>query len=319
MPPEVAISCESVGRSFGRGSGARWALRDLSLEIPAGTVYGLLGPNGAGKTTLMRILSTLLLPSAGTARVFGHDVATAPDDVRAHMGLILGGDRGFYARLSGRQNLRYFAALSRLRARDADEAVDAALHAVELVEDGDRSVAEYSRGMRQRLHIARGLITSPDVLLMDEPTIGLDPEHALQVRELVPRLVSEGRTVLLTTHYMLEADELCDQIAILDHGRLVAVGTSADIKRRFALVGVVEFEAAGLERATIARIGTLPGVRHVMTTQDGPYARVRVVHDAGEVIEDQIAAAVAPSAAPQFVRRLPTLEEAYLSLLQPAT
>ena len=201
------------------------ALDSLNLQVRSGEVYGVLGPNGAGKTTAIRIFSTLLIPTAGSAHVMGHDVVGAAGDVRRRIGLILGGERGLYDRLSGRQNLEYFASLYLMSPHRGAERVEAALEQVGLTQAGDRKVEQYSRGMRQRLHVARGLLSDPDVIFMDEPTIGLDPEAAQDFRRLVPELRERGKTVLLTTHYMLEADVLCERIAVIDRGRLIALDT----------------------------------------------------------------------------------------------
>jgi ABC-2 type transport system ATP-binding protein len=214
---EPAVVCVGLGRVYERrakrATQTTVALDGLDLEIAPGCVYGLLGPNGAGKTTTVRILATLLTPTSGTARVLGHDVEHDARQVRRRIGLVLGGDRGLYWQLTGRENLRYFAALSHLPARSADERVDEVLGLVSMTDGADRLVEQYSRGMRQRIHIARGLLTDPDVIFMDEPTTGLDPESADELRRLVPVLVDRGKTILLTTHYMFEADQLCERLA----------------------------------------------------------------------------------------------------------
>ena len=180
--PQYAVECEALGRvyRFSRGLGRGGtqetvALDDLNLTIAPGSVFGLLGPNGAGKTTTVRILATLLTPTSGTARVLGHDVVEAPKRVRERVGLILGGDRGLYTRLSGRQNLSYHAALNHMDRKRARARREELLGLVGLSDAADTAVERYSRGMKQRLHIARGLLTEPDVVFMDEPTIGLDP------------------------------------------------------------------------------------------------------------------------------------------------
>ena len=241
----LAVECEDLRRIYRtRSLSGRTnevvALDGLSLSIEEGTVFGLLGPNGAGKTTTVRILSTLLAPTSGVARVAGFDVMRDTAAVRAVIGLAIGGDRGFYGRISGRQNLDYFAALSGLSRRDAKRRTAEVLEVVHLADRADDRVERYSRGMRQRLHLARALLTEPRVLFLDEPTLGIDPVMAQEFRRLVPALARQGTTVLLTTHYMLEADELCNRLAIINHGRLAALGTPAEIKEQFGRASVIE-------------------------------------------------------------------------------
>ena len=216
-----AVECTNLNRVYTSRNvvGRRrdfTALKDLSLEIPRGAVFGLLGPNGAGKTTTVRILSTLLTPTSGTARVLGYDVVSQASQVRRNTGFILGGERGLYGRITGEQNMRFFAALNHINPGEAKRRTGQLLDRVGLTEHAKTPVENYSRGMKQRLHIARGLLTDPPVLFMDEPTIGIDPIGAQELRNYVPELASEGKTILLTTHYMAEADMLCDTIAIID-------------------------------------------------------------------------------------------------------
>jgi ABC-2 type transport system ATP-binding protein len=170
--------------------------------VPSGIVFGLLGPNGSGKTTTIRILATLLTPTSGHAKVFGFDVVRDAPKVRKRIGLIFGGERGLYGRLTGIENLRYFAALSHMDANLTHRRIGEVLDIVGLSEASDRLVEQYSRGMRQRLHIARGILADPDLIFMDEPTIGIDPQGAQEIRQMVPEFARRGKTILLTTHYM---------------------------------------------------------------------------------------------------------------------
>src|SRR5690242_17801291 len=185
------------------------AVRGISFEIAKGELFGLLGPNGAGKTTTIKMLITLLLPTSGSARVLGLDVARDAREVRKRIGYVFGGDRGLYERLSGLDNLRYFAELYGVEPRVQKLRIQELLQLVGLAGREREKVEGYSRGMRQRLHIARGLLHKPEVLFLDEPSIGIDPVGARELRQTVKNLVELGTTVLLTTHYMFEADELC--------------------------------------------------------------------------------------------------------------
>src|SRR5213596_923647 len=218
------------------------AVRGVSFAIGKGELFGLLGPNGAGKTTTIKMLITLLIPTSGTARVLGHDVVDDPTWVRARIGYVFGGDRGLYERLSAFDNLRYFAELYGVDPRRQRARIAEMLELVGLTGRENEKVEGYSRGMRQRLHIARGLLHDPEVIFMDEPSIGLDPVGARELRQTVRSLVDAGKTVLLTTHYMFEADALCDRIAVINAGRIVAEGTPLDLKRGVAQGTVVEVE-----------------------------------------------------------------------------
>lgn len=200
------------------------ALDGLSLTVSAGTVHGLLGPNGAGKTTLCKILATVLVPTSGSARVAGFDVERDAREVRRRIGLVLGGDRGLYAKLTARQNLEFWAAMYGMAGDAASIRIDSVIDQVGLA-GVELAVERFSRGMKQRLHLARGLLPAPEVLLLDEPTTGMDPVSAHAFRDLVRNVVAAGSTVLLTTHDMAEAEALCTEVSMIDGGRLLATST----------------------------------------------------------------------------------------------
>ncbi|MEV0680195.1 ABC transporter ATP-binding protein [Actinosynnema sp. NPDC050436] len=216
------IETRSLGRVYRNrnSAGQVVALDDFTLNITEGEVHGLLGPNGAGKTTLVKILATAVLPTSGNARVCGHDVMAEPGAVRALVGIVFGGERGLYTRLSARENLYFWGAVARLSRGAARRRTTELLGRLGLADRADDPVERYSRGMKQRLHLARGLIGDPPVLVLDEPTVGMDPVATRDFRALVADLRGAGKTILLTTHDMAEAEQLCDRVSLIDKGTL---------------------------------------------------------------------------------------------------
>ncbi len=252
----IAIEASSLNKTFSNKSGL-WrtktkstvAVDDISLRIERGELFGLLGPNGAGKTTTVKMLTTLLLPTRGVARILGLDVVQQTAEVRKHIGFAFSGSRGLYNRLTAMQNLRYFAELYALDPQDMRKRIPELLELVGLLERADDRVETYSSGMTQRLHLARALLHDPEVLFLDEPTVGIDPVGARELRQTIKTLISLGKTVLLTTHYMAEAEELCDRIAIINKGRIVALDSPDALKRRISGDSVIEatVQVAGVQ------------------------------------------------------------------------
>ncbi|HWH95564.1 MAG TPA: ATP-binding cassette domain-containing protein [Baekduia sp.] len=225
--PPSGVVAEGLGKRFGDA----WVLRDVDLDVPAGAVLGLLGPNGAGKTTTVKLLTTLLRPSAGRATVAGADVAADPQAVRRHIGLA-GQHATVDELLTGRANLEMIGRLHHIGRPAARARAGELLERFALLEAADRLVRTYSGGMRRRLDLAASLVTAPPVLFLDEPTTGLDPRSRNDLWALLRDLVAEGTTLVLTTQYLEEADQLCDDIVVLDHGRVIARGTPAELKAR---------------------------------------------------------------------------------------
>jgi ABC-2 type transport system ATP-binding protein len=316
-----AIECERLRRVYTERSvfgGAKntVAVDEVTLQVPSGIVFGLLGPNGAGKTTTVRVLATLLAPTSGSARVLGFDVLRAAPRVRERIGLILGGDRGVYWRLTGKENLIYFGALNGIGPREAGRRADELLDRVGLGPRRDTRVEQYSRGMKQRLHIARGLLTDPEVIFMDEPTIGLDPMAARELRQLVPELAREGKTVLLTTHYMAEADMLCDQIAIIDRGKIVAMGTPGEIKRGFSGIRVIDVTVRDPREGITDEINRIEGVARTELGTDGAFQKLTVQVAPDRDLKTELVGLIGRENVEAIIEREPTLEEAYLSILR---
>lgn len=221
------------------------AVDGVSFEISRGEIFGLLGPNGAGKSTTIRMLCTLLEPSGGTARVNGYDIVRQSNQVRQSLGTVLAGERSIYWKLTGRENLEYFAALYHVPPDIARRQVDELLDRMQLTHRADELVEKYSTGMKQRIAISKALLSRPPILLLDEPTLGLDPQAARMVRQLIGKLKEEGHTILLTTHYMEEADQLSDRIGIIDQGRIIALDTPSKLKERIQQKDIIRLEVAG--------------------------------------------------------------------------
>ena len=237
------------------------ALERIDLVVEPGEFFGLLGPNGAGKTTLIKILTTLLLPSEGSARIFGFDVSRDEKKIRRIMNMVAGGEQSGYGILTVREQLWMFSQFYGLPRKDGWRRVDELIDAVGMGDERLQRVSTLSTGQRQKMNVARGLLNDPWILFLDEPTLGLDVGAARQVRELVVawKRAVPGRTVLLTTHYMAEADELCERIAIVDHGRILAIGTPAELKRRVQRESIFRLELDRLDGGPTA-LERLPGV-----------------------------------------------------------
>ncbi|TDE30930.1 ATP-binding cassette domain-containing protein [Actinomadura sp. 6K520] len=307
--PENAILAEGVRKHYGE----KRALDGFDLTVPKGMVYGLLGPNGAGKTTAVRILATLVRLDGGRAEVTGLDVAARPRQVRRRIGLA-GQHAAVDEVLTGRQNLRMFGRLFHLGKRRAAERADELLERFDLVDAADKGVKQYSGGMRRRLDLAASMILAPDVLFLDEPTTGLDPRGRNEVWRSVRSLVAQGTTVLLTTQYLDEADQLADRIAVLDHGRVIADGTPGSLKRLIGgdRIEVVVRDPADLPAtaAAVARVSSAePQVDETAARVHAPVTeRVAALTEVARTLQDD------GVAVEDIGLRRPTLDEVFLRL-----
>jgi ABC-2 type transport system ATP-binding protein len=313
----AAITTVNMTKRFPRTAGyldlfrirkKQWvtAVENVSLDIREGELFGLLGPNGAGKTTFIKLICSLVLPSSGEARVFGHDIVREEQTVKKLVGLVSSEERSFYWRLTGRENLQFYAALYRIYGREAKRRIDNLLEMVELNEQADMRFQNYSTGMRQKLAICRGLLSDPKVIFVDEPTRSLDPVSAQSVRSFIKEKVeNEKKTVVLATHNLTEAEQLCDRLAIMDHGQVIALGTVKDLRSLFQSYEECRLEVRHLPEDTLAEMERIEGVLGCQVTagENGltslvlqivnrekvlPFLLERIVGGGGEVCNCQL-------------------------------
>jgi ABC-2 type transport system ATP-binding protein len=291
------------------------AVEDISFEVKAGELFGLLGPNGAGKTTTVKMLTTLLIPSTGSAKVGGFDVVKQANEVRRRIGFIFGGERGLYWRLSGDDNLRYFASLYGVDPAISRKRIPYLMELVGLQGRGNERVGGYSRGMKQRLHVARTLLHDPEILFLDEPTIGLDPVGAREFRNVILNLQSQKKTILLTTHYMFEADALSDRIAIINKGKVIALDTPGGLKSHVSDLSVVEVETFGAPDAVLEKLRALSFVDS-LSIEDREQKQMLLVQTkrGAEAVPDVMGVLEGQRIGRVIVRE-PTLEDAYVRLV----
>lgn len=244
------------------------AVDGLSFDIYKGEIFGLLGPNGAGKTTTIKMITGLLKPTSGYVRVMGTDVDKKPMDALSKIGTVLAGDRSIYWKLTGRENLEYFAALYGCSRSEAKNRAAKILDRLGLNEKADELVEKYSTGMKQKIALGKALIPNAPVVLLDEPTLGLDPQSALNLRQIILDIKNEGRTVLLTTHYMEEADFLCDRIAIVDGGKIIALDTPSNLKKSMDDIKLINIEVDNAPYDMLNKIKGLSSIQKVISRYD---------------------------------------------------
>ncbi|WP_053207379.1 ATP-binding cassette domain-containing protein [Jiangella muralis] len=308
---EPAVVAEGLTKNFG----STRALDGFDLTVPAGTVCGLLGPNGAGKSTAVRILSTLSRPDGGRARVAGFDVVRDPVEVRYRIGLV-GQQPAVDEMLTGRENLEMFARLYRLGPAEARRRAAELLEIFDLGDAADRRPKGYSGGMRRRLDLAISFVMAPPVLFLDEPTTGMDPGHRLGLWHGVRTLVAQGTTVLLTTHYLDEADQLADEITVIDHGRAIARGTPDELKSRLRGDRIDVLVGDGVDVGAVGRV--LAGVTGAAPELDQQAGRVSVAAPDRVAALARVARALDDEgvAVRDIALRRPTLDEVFVQFTQ---
>ena len=290
------------------------ALKGITLEVQPGEIFGLLGPNGAGKTTLIKLLTTLLLPTSGEAWVNGFNVAKEENKVRASVGCMLMGERGLYWKLTGRENLEYFGALYHLPPAERRKRANEIIDLLNLGEIADRMVESYSSGQKMNLAFGKALVNDAPLLVLDEPTNTLDVPSASELRAIVRQLNAQGKTVIYTTHIMLEAETLCKRVAIIDQGKLLALGSVDELKASLQAEGVTHIEGVISSKAEEA-VRALPGVLRATRTEQDGCIQLTVVTASGQQVLPQIIAAL--TGADAVIQRIspedPTLEDVFIA------
>jgi len=324
-PP--AIDCSAVGRVYKiRGAKNKTdaktvvALDGVTLTVPCGQTFGLLGPNGAGKTTLIKILATLLLPSTGSARVLGYDVVDESKDIRRRISMVSGGETSGYGLLTVEENLWMFARFHGLESAVAKKRIGDLLEVVGIADRKRSKVSDLSTGLRQKMNFVRGFVSDPEVVFLDEPTLGLDPNAARDVRSYVREWmrVNPGRTILLTTHYMAEADEMCDRLAIIDRGRLLALDTPQHLKAGLQrdVVFTLRVAPLGPPPSREEMIEAVPGVRQVTVADRGEFSEVSLIlEDEGRLADVLAHVTRRGSSLLALEKRAPTLEDVFVQLV----
>jgi len=307
---DIAISVTNLTKRFGDFT----AVDHVSFEVKKGEIFGLLGPNGAGKSTLIRMLSTLSAPTEGSAIVAGYDVRKDDGKVREHIGLV-SEKMIMYDELTARENLRLFGELYDIPKEVLNKRIAKLLNFVRMEQWADHRIDTFSTGMKQRINVIRALLNQPEILFLDEPTLGLDPQSTAEIRELVRRINIENRTtIILTTHMMAEADMLCDRIGIIDHGKIAALDTPANLKRSVSGSDMTsfEFEIPNLDSNMISSVKSLEPVRSVVQ-EDATHIKVTSIgDDAFDVLIDALRK---NGARIRTARNLePTLEDVFLSI-----
>ncbi|MDI7740533.1 ABC transporter ATP-binding protein [Lysinibacillus fusiformis] len=289
------------------------ALNDVSFSVKKGEIFGLLGPNGAGKTTMIKILSTMLIPHSGRVSILGLDPAKEFNLLRPKINFILGGERNLYWRLTAYDNLSYFADLYKIPSSCKKKRIKDLLTLVGLEEVAQQKVETFSKGMKQRLQIARGLLNNPEILFLDEPSIGLDPVSARQLRDLLRKLNNQGTTILLTTHYMYEADELCDRIAFINKGKLIEIDTPSNLKKKIDDLSIIQCSVIGASEPQIETIKKLQSIQHIQVNQQDFTYSLRIQTNEPQLVVPFIYDSMKNSIITDLTISNPTLEDVYVN------
>jgi ABC-2 type transport system ATP-binding protein len=288
------------------------ALKGISFSVRKGEIFGLLGPNGAGKTTMIKILSTMLIPHSGKVSILGLDPAGDHRLLRPKINFILGGERNLYWRLSAYDNLSYFADLYKIPKSIKKGRIEDLLKLVGLHDVAHQKVETFSKGMKQRLQIARGLVNNPEILFLDEPSIGLDPVSARQLRETLRKLNEQGTTILLTTHYMYEADELCDRIAFINKGEIIDIDSPSNLKKKVDDLSIIDCSVLGASSSQIDSIKNLKSIHHIQVDRQDFAYTLRIQTTEPQLVVPFIYDSMKNSVITNLTISNPTLEDVYV-------
>ncbi|MBU5440176.1 ATP-binding cassette domain-containing protein [Tissierella sp. MSJ-40] len=294
------------------------AVDNVSFSVHKGEIFGFLGPNGAGKTTTIKMISTLLMPTSGSVIVNGINSHEKSIEVLRNLGTVLAGERSIYWKLSGRENLEYFAAMNGITGKIAKEKIDYLLKRFNLEKRADETVEKYSTGMKQRVALAKALIADPQIVILDEPTSGLDPQSARNLREIILEIKEEGRTVLLTTHYMEEADQLSDRIAIIDHGKIIALDTPENLKKGLSKTKSLVLQLDHWDETISNKLKDIPAVENINSSfnDSNQIWEVKIHISNGSQVISSLISNIASSNTKIINFRVdePTLEDVFINL-----
>lgn len=294
------------------------AVDGINFNIYKGEIFGLLGPNGAGKTTTIKMITGLLRPSSGSVKVMGKDVDKNPVDALSSIGTVLAGDRSIYWKLTARENLEYFAALYGFSKNESQKRADDILNRLGLSEKADELVEKYSTGMKQKVALGKALIPSAPVVLLDEPTLGLDPQSALNLRNIILDIKKEGKTVLLTTHYMEEADFLCDRIAIVDNGKIIALDTPENLKKSINDIKMLKLNVSKCNETLETELNEITDIKKVISSfDDASQNYCLTIHHTGEekIVQDIINCVIKNNSKILSINVIePSLEDVFIHL-----
>lgn len=324
MGNSVAIETNNLGRTYKIRNNRKeiikelFALANVDLEIKNGELFGLLGPNGAGKTTLIKILTTLLSPTTGSASVAGFDVEKSPEEVRKCINMVSGGETSGYGLLTVRENLWMFAQFYGIESKEANNRIKRLAEIVGIDDRLNTKSSDLSTGLRQKMNIIRGFLTDPKVLFLDEPTLGLDVGASRDVRNFIKSWMSENeeRTLLLTTHYMVEADELCDRVAIINQGKVLACDTPSNLKKMLQKEAIFHFNLHTPNGLDVEGIKKINGINSCVLTQKPEFTTLDIILD-----DDSILSEIISETSSQEIRILrlekkePSLEDVFIKLV----